>query len=255
MSLGAISPLPRGLRQLGRWALDALLPPRCMLCGALVDEPGRLCAGCWPSLDFIAEPLCPCCGTPFSIPVPAGMLCGACLAKPPRFRRARAALVYGRGGRDLVLRFKRADRTDLALGLAGLMRQAGSVLLREADLILPVPLHRGRLWRRRYNQSALLAQALGRLSDKRALVDALERVKPTPSLGGLNRRQRREALAGAIRVAPQRRASLAGKTVLLVDDVYTTGATVSACIRALRGAGVAAVDVLTLTRVLRPDIV
>ncbi len=239
----------------GRWVLDSLLPPRCMLCGEMVDEPGRLCAACWQGLDFIAEPLCPCCGTPFAMPVPAGMLCAACLAKPPRYRRARAALVYGRGGRDLVLRFKRADRTDMAAGLAALMRQAAGPLLHEADLILPVPLHPRRLWRRRFNQSALLAQALGRQAAKPVLLDGLERLRPTPSLGGLNRGERRRALAGAIRVAPGRRALLVGRAVLLVDDVFTTGATAHACIRALLGAGAASVDVLTLTRVVRPDIV
>ncbi len=241
--------------KLGRWALDMLLPPRCMLCGDMVDEPGRLCATCWPQLDFIAEPLCPCCGTPYGMPVPAGLVCAACLTKPPRFRRARAALVYGRGGRDLVLRFKRADRTDMARGLAGLMRQAAGPLLREADLLLPVPLHPRRLWQRRYNQSALLARALGQMAGKPVLLQGLQRVRATPSLGGLNRGERRRALAGAIRVVPHHRALLAGKALLLVDDVFTTGATANACIRALLGAGAASVDVLTLTRVVRPDIV
>ncbi len=241
--------------QLARWTLDMLLPPRCMLCGEAVAEPGRLCAACWPKLDFIAAPLCPCCGTPFTLPVPAGMLCGACLAKPPRYRRARAALVYGGGGRELVLRFKRADRTDLARGLADLMVRAGADLLKDADLIVPVPLHRGRLWRRRYNQSALLAQALAKRSGKPALPDLLQRLRATPSLGGLGRQQRRRALAGAIRVDPVRREAVRGKSILLIDDVFTTGATTGACLRALQQAGAAAVDILTLARVVRPELV
>jgi len=245
-------PLSRGLQGLGRAALNALLPPCCMLCGAETLETGKLCADCWKSLDFIAEPLCPCCGFPYAMPVPEGMLCAACLAKPPAFRRARAALIYGGGARDLVLRFKRADRTDLARGLAELMLQAGAELLREADMILPVPLHRRRLWRRRYNQSALLALMLGRLSGKPVLLDGLERARATPTLGGLNRSERKRALAGAIRVAPNRRGVLSGRSLLLVDDVYTTGATATACIKALKRAGAASVDLLTLTRVVRP---
>lgn len=239
--------------QLARWTLDTLLPPGCMLCGEPVAEPGRLCAVCWPKLDFIAAPLCPCCGTPFTLPVPDGLLCGACIAKPPRYRRARAALVYGGGGRDLVLRFKRADRTDLARGLADLMARAGADLLKDADLIVPVPLHRRRLWRRRYNQSALLAQALGRRSAKPVLPDLLQRLRATPSLGGLGRQERRRALAGAIHINPAHRAVLCGKSVLLVDDVFTTGATAGACLRALLQAGAAAVDILTLARVVRPE--
>jgi len=237
-----------------RWTLDTLLPPGCMLCGEPVAEPGRLCATCWPKLDFIAAPLCPCCGTPFTLPVPQGLLCGACIAKPPRYRRARAALVYGGGGRDLVLRFKRADRTDLARGLADLMARAGADLLKDADLIVPVPLHRGRLWRRRYNQSALLALALARRSGKPAMPDLLHRLRATPSLGGLGREQRRRALVGAIRVNPARRERVRGKAILLVDDVFTTGATTGACLRALQQAGAASVDILTLARVVRPEL-
>lgn len=236
-----------------RHLLDLLLPPGCMLCGALVAEPGKLCPDCWSTLDFIAEPCCPCCGLPFPLPVPSGMLCAACLARPPLFRRARAALAYGAGGRDLVLRFKRADRTDLAAGLADLMRLAGADLLRHCDLIAPVPLHRRRLWRRRYNQSALLALALGRRAGLPVVPDLLERVRATPSLGGLNRAERQRALRRAIRVAPRRAELAAGRAVLLVDDVYTTGATAKACIRALMAAGARAVDILTLTRVVRTD--
>lgn len=244
--------LPHRLR---RWALDLLLPPRCMLCSDVVTETDRLCAACWPKLDFIAAPLCPCCGTPFATPVPEGLLCAACLANPPGYRRARAALVYGGAARDLVLRLKRADRTDLAGGLANLMAQAGADLLAGADCIAPVPLHRSRLWRRRYNQSALLAQALGRQCGLPVVVDLLQRMRATPSLGGLGRQQRQRALAGAIRLNPARARLAAGARVVLVDDVFTTGATVTACLRALHRGGAASVDVLTLSKVVRPEIV
>lgn len=247
--------LTRRLFGLHRPVLDFLLPPRCMLCGTMVSDPDRLCATCFPTLTFITEPLCPCCGTPFGIPVPAGTQCGPCLTRPPPWSRARAALVYGGAARELVLKFKRADRTDLARGLANLMLRAGAGLLSEADLIAPVPLHPRRLWQRRYNQSALLAEALGRQAGLPVVLDLLQRVRATPSLGGLGRLGRRRALAGAIRAHPARRGLIAGARILLVDDVLTTGATMAACQRALARAGAAAVDVLTLTRVVRPDIV
>lgn len=257
MSVPAVPRLPDPLRRLlklaGRNAADLLLPPQCMLCQAEVDEPGRLCAACWPKLQFIAEPCCPACGTPYGIPVPAGLVCGACLREPPPYARARSAFVYGGGGRDLVLRFKRGDRTDLVPGLARLMARAGAGLLAECDLIVPVPLHPGRLWRRRYNQAALLAAALGRLAGRQALPALLERRRATPSLGRLGRAERRRILSGAIAVAPALRPALQGRRVLLVDDVLTSGATANACCRALLRAGAAGVDVLTLARVVRPE--
>jgi ComF family protein len=243
-------------RILGRaWrsGVDALLPPQCMLCTTTVDEPGRLCPQCWPSISFIAEPCCPGCGMPFAMPVPGGLVCAACLQQPPRFDRARSVFAYGGGGRDLVLRFKRGDRTDLAPGLAMLMKTAAAALLADCDLILPVPLHRRRLWQRRFNQSALLAQQLSRLSGRPARLDLLERPKPTRSLGRLNRTERRRVLAGAIRLADGADTAIRGRRVLLVDDVFTTGATVSACCRILRQGGAAAVDVVTLARVVRPE--
>lgn len=249
----ALHALRHGWRRVWRSGVDALLPPQCMLCTAQVDEPGRLCLDCWPSVSFIAEPCCPVCGIPYAMPVPDGLVCGACLKEPPPFGRARAAFTYAGGGRDLVLRFKRGDRTDLAPGLAGLMRAAGAPLLAECDVILPVPLHRWRLWRRRFNQSALLAQALGRASDRPVQLDLLERPRPTRSLGRLNRTARQRELAGAIRVAAGRAQDIRGRRLLLVDDVFTTGATVNACCRALRRAGAAEVTVLTLARVVRAE--
>jgi ComF family protein len=240
-------------RSAWRGGVDALLPPQCMLCTAQVDEPGRLCLDCWPSIGFIAEPCCPTCGVPHAVPVPDGLVCGACLKDTPPFARARAAFVYGGGGRDLVLRFKRGDRTDLAPGLASLMRQAGAPLLADCDAILPVPLHRWRLWRRRFNQSALLAQALGLAGDKPVLLDLLQRRRATRSLGRMNRTARKRELAGAIGVDPGQAAAVRGRRLLLVDDVFTTGATVNACCRALLRAGAAEVTVLTLARVVRAE--
>ncbi|MFC3676378.1 double zinc ribbon domain-containing protein [Ferrovibrio xuzhouensis] len=243
-----------GALRLGlRSAADLLLPPQCMLCSTEVDAPGRLCAACWPRLRFVAEPCCPTCGTPYAIPVPAGLVCGACLQEAPAYGRARAAFVYADGGRDLVLRFKRGDRTDLAPGLARLMHAAGRALLADCDLILPVPLHRGRLWRRRYNQSALLATALGRLAGRPVRLDLLERRRATPSLGRHGRIERRRILSGAIGISAAGRGDVRGRRILLVDDVLTSGATASACCRVLLRAGAAGVDVLTLARVVRAE--
>ncbi|MEK9967882.1 MAG: ComF family protein [Ferrovibrio sp.] len=249
----ALHMIHQSWRRFWRTSVDALLPPQCMLCTAQVDEPGRLCLACWPGVSFIAEPCCPTCGTPYAVPVPDGLVCGACLKEPPPFAHARAVFVYGGGGRDLVLRFKRGDRTDLAPGLAAMMRQAGAPLLAGCDAILPVPLHRWRLWRRRFNQSALLARALGRATEKPVWLDVLRRHRATRSLGNLNRTARRRELAGAIGVDPGRAGGLRGRRLLLVDDVFTTGATVNACCRALLRAGAAEVTVLTLARVVRPE--
>lgn len=245
--------LAHALRGGLRGVADLLLPPQCMLCSTEVDVPGRLCAACWPRLRFVAEPCCPTCGTPYAIPVPAGLVCGACLQEPPAYGRARAAFLYAEGGRDLVLRYKRGDRTDLAPGLARLMATAGRDLLADCDMILPVPLHRGRLWRRRYNQSALLATLLGRLAARPVRLDLLERRRATPSLGHHGRLERRRILSGAIAVAVGRAGDVQGRRLLLVDDVLTSGATAAACCRVLLRAGAAGVDVLTLARVVRAE--
>lgn len=244
----------RAARHLLRGLVDTLLLPQCMLCNSEVEQAGRLCPDCWPSLRFVAEPFCPCCGTPYAVPVPAGLVCGACLKEPPRFERARAAFIYAEGGRELVLRFKRGDRIDLVPGLAGLMRTAGAALLADCDLLVPVPLHPRRLWQRRFNQSALLAAELGRLSGKPVALDLLDRRKATPSLGHRGRLERRRVLAGAIAVPAKSRPLVAGgRRVLLVDDVLTSGATATACAAALLRAGTGAVDLLTLARVVRAE--
>ncbi|MBI4184193.1 MAG: ComF family protein [Proteobacteria bacterium] len=238
-------------------ALDLVLPPQCLKCGAIVEEPGSLCADCWRGLSFIAPPLCAACGVPFAFEVGEGALCGACVARPPAYRRARSVMVYDQGSKGLVLAFKHADRTDAAPAFARWMMRAGESLLAGAELVVPVPLHRWRLLGRRYNQAALLAMALARLALRPCLPDLLLRRRATPALGGLGRDERRRALAGAFALNPRHRrpgreAAWRGRTLLLVDDVLTTGATVEACAEVLLAAGVEAVDVLTLQRVVAP---
>ncbi len=169
------------------------------------------------------------------------------------FQRARAALRYDAQGRRLILPFKHADRTELAAVLAPHMARAGAVLLREADLLVPVPLHRGRLFQRRYNQAALLAKAVGRIAGRPCLPDALVRQRATASLGEKSAAERAAEVAGAFAVRPSRAAQVAGKRVLLIDDVMTSGATANACAAVLLAAGATSVDVLVAARVPDPD--
>ena len=229
--------------------LDALLPPRCLCCGASVDRQGGLCPGCWSALIFIAPPYCACCGLPFEYETQDGNLCGACLAEPPAFARARAVLVYDDGSRPLVLSFKHGDRIHAAGAYGTWLARAGAELLTDADLLVPVPLHRGRLFRRRYNQAALLTQALSKRTGIETIPDALQRQRATPTQGGLDRKGRLRNVKGAFRLHPGQ--SVVDRRVVVVDDVLTTGATLAACARVLTRAGAARVDVLTLARVVK----
>jgi ComF family protein len=237
-----------------RGALDLLLPPRCLACEATVDRPGLLCADCFPCFRFITAPMCARCGVPLAHPGAAGPagLCAACLARPPRYGRARAVWRYDAASRDVVLPLKHADRTELAPALARLMASAGRELLEGAELLVPVPLHYWRLVARRYNQAALLARAIGRISRVPVVPDLLRRVRATPSLGTLGAAERAAVLDGTIAVAPRHRARLADRRVVLIDDVLTSGATANECARVLLAAGAAAVDVLAAARVPLP---
>lgn len=242
---------PHPVSALARRALDLLLPPTCAGCGEVQAEPDALCPACWAKLNFLTRPCCDACGHPFPHEVPEQTLCGACVRDRPPFERARAALLYDDASKDFILGLKHADRTDTATLLAKWMAQAGAELLAGADVLVPVPLHWTRLFARRFNQAALLALAVGRLSDRVAAVDALKRVKKTPSQGHLGVRARARNVQGAFRVPPGRAARVEGKRVLLIDDVFTTGATAAAAARALYKAGAREVDVLTLARVVK----
>jgi len=241
-----------GQRLAGK-AVDAVLPPRCLECGAQVADDAALCPTCWQRIEFLGPPCCACCGHPFETDMGASALCGACAAESPPFARARAVFRYDDASRGLVLRFKHADRTDAAPSFGRWLARVGVEIIAEADVVVPVPMHWFRLFLRRYNQAALLAFALARAAPRAIPVvpDLLVRRRWTPSQGRHGRSGRHVNLAGAIVVGRGRDREVAGKRCVLIDDVLTTGATASACARALLARGARAVDVLTLARVVR----
>ena len=242
------------LARLALGALDILLPPHCPACDAEVAVQGTFCTACFAALNFITEPLCHGCGLPFGSWAQAGpaRTCLTCDTNPPIWREARAALVYDDAARRLVLPFKHADRQELAIVLATHMARAGRALLPQAQIIVPVPLHRWRLFRRGFNQAALLARALAKRTGLPCLPDALRRPRRTPVLGPLSATERARALCGAFTVRPSRATSLRDAHVLLIDDVMTSGATANACAETLLQAGCAGVDVLVAARVPDP---
>lgn len=237
--------------------LRTVLPPRCGGCGAVTDTVHAVCSDCWIGLRFISDPLCACCGYPFELAAEDntgdGILCGECLRKKPAFDRARAALVYDDVSRDYLLRFKHGDRTDLTPLLSRWLVQAGRDFWADADIILPVPLHRTRLLMRRYNQSGLLAASLSRQTGIGWHGTVLRRLRKTRSLGGLGPSSRKREVGGAFGVDDRiaQRIGLSGARVVLIDDVLTTGATANACARILKRAGAMHVDVITVARVVR----
>lgn len=241
------------LRRAAGVALDAVLPPRCLKCGAVVDGDGLLCAACWPAVSFLAEPLCARCGISFPYPVEGRAECAACLAEPPAFDAARAVFVYDDASRPLVLGFKHGDQLHAAPGFARWLARAGAAVIGEADLIVPVPLHWTRLFRRRFNQAAVLANALARLTGLPAAPDLLRRRRRTSSQGLLGRRARARNVAGAFALRPGGEAKVAGRAVLLLDDVLTSGATANACAAVLRRAGARKIFILTLARAVISD--
>ncbi|WP_375208870.1 ComF family protein [Hyphomonas jannaschiana] len=234
-----------------RNAADFLWPPRSLVSRERGLGKGPLAPHEFSQIHFLSGAVCDRCGTPLGTELDEGEICAVCIARPPRWDRARAAFVYDPASRRLVLDLKRSGRRDGLGTFAGWMTQAGRTLLDEADVIVPVPLHYGRLATRGFNQSAWLGGALSRRTGVPMVVDALKRTRRTPTQGGLSARARRRNVAGAFALRPNRAGHIQGKRVLLIDDVLTTGATLGACTRALRRAGARQVDVLVLARVVR----
>jgi ComF family protein len=239
------------VRAVLRTALDLALPPLCPACREPV-EGQALCPACWSKLSFITRPYCERLGIPFVYDPGPGILSMEAIADPPAYQRARAAVRFDEISRALVHALKYSDRLDLAPMMGRWISHAGRELLAEADALVPVPLHWRRLWTRRFNQSAMLAAAISAQSGVPIATGVLKRVKPTAQQVGLSRTERAANVQGAFRVPPEARGAVAGRRLVLVDDVLISGATVEGCARALLRAGAANVDVLIFARVAEP---
>lgn len=229
--------------------VDFALPPRCPSCGLITAGSNQFCVGCWQQLHFLSEPACATCDLPLPYAHGEGAQCAACLAHPPRHSGIKAAVAYGDISREIALKLKHGGKIGLAKLVADLLRRYLPSHASDA-LLVPVPLHWTRLWRRRYNQSALIAGHLARISGLRLCPDALLRTRRTRALGGLSARERATMVKGAFAINVRQQPLIAGKPIILVDDVYTSGATTDACVAALLKAGASSVTIFCWARVL-----
>jgi ComF family protein len=242
----------RLLHDVWSMGIDFVLPPRCPGCGLIVDGDHRFCVDCWQKLDFLGSPACVRCAVPLPHDLGDEAMCGACHADPPAFDRAAAAVAYGEIARSVALRLKYGGRPGVARTMAGQMARLIGAVPADA-LVVPVPLHRWRLWSRGYNQALLIARDVAGRLGLACAPDLLVRIKATPVLRGLGRKARAKTVSGAFAISASGKAVLRGRTVLLIDDVYTSGATASACAKALKRAGAAEVRLRCWARVLRED--
>ncbi len=229
--------------------IAAAMPPSCLACGMPVADEGGLCAGCWGRLRLIERPFCDKLSIPFSYDLGAGALSAEAIANPPPFDRMRAVALYDGVARELVHALKYGDHLEIAQWMAGWMHRAGAEIIADADLIVPVPLFRRRLWSRRFNQAAALVAAIAKRAGKPYALSAVTRIRRTENQVGLTRKARQANVRGAFRVDEAHRPQIAGRRVLIVDDVATTGATLGAVTRSLGRAGAAGVDALVFARV------
>lgn len=236
--------LPQRGRLLAGATLDFLYPPTCLACPAFIQAPDLFCARCWQAMPFITPPVCDRLGVPLPVDYGGQLLSVRAMADPPVFGRARSVALYDGAARDMVHQLKYADRLDLVVPMARLMARSGLPLLADTPVLVPVPMHYWRFLWRHFNQSALLAAEIGRISGREVLFDALRRVRRTRPQPGLSKAERAANLQGAFRVDGPDALFVRGRVVVLVDDVLTSGATANACARALLKAGAKSVDLL-----------
>ncbi len=229
-------------------ALNLLFPPQCLSCREQVSTHGTLCTNCWNAISFISAPFCERCGLPFEFGLGDGAHCAECLRVQPPFARARAVFRYDEASSALIKKLKYNDETLLAATFCPWLLQAGRELIAVCDTVVPVPLYYWRYVRRRYNQASLLAGVVAKTAELAFLPDALLRTRSTAPQTGLTRKERAENIEGAFSINPRLKERIKNRRILLVDDVFTTGVTLSACAEVLLEAGAGQVCALTLAR-------
>lgn len=230
--------------------IDLILPPRCLSCGDICLENSKLCPPCWKEIRFISDPQCSICGWPLPYQDSLGMVCIHCAQKKPLFTMARSVMVYDKASSGIILKLKHGDATYLAPALGEWMWSRSGDLLKDIDYLIPVPLHWFRLFMRRYNQAAILAKVISEKSFLPVRPHLLRRQRFTKSQAHLNRQQRQRNVKKAFYVPSKQISFLQNKKIALVDDVFTTGATINECVRILLKAGCSEVRVITLARVV-----
>lgn len=231
-----------------RKTANMIFPPQCISCRELVEETGGLCSVCWEQIEFLSQPQCHVCGFPFELHIEGETTCGNCIKRRPYYNMARAVFAYDDKSSGLIIGFKYSDKIYASDPFARWMVRAGGDMIKESDMVIPVPLHRMRLFKRRYNQSALLAHSIARLTALEVRTDILLRRKNTKPQAGMTYSQRMTNVTGAFGINSKYKDAIKGKTILLIDDVITTGATIEACTRTMLRAGAKNVNVLTLAR-------
>ncbi len=228
----------------GSVALDALLPRRCHCCGQRVASDDGLCGNCWSKMPFLEKPWCQQLGTPFSHEVGDDLLSSRAIAEPPAFDRLRSVAFYSGPARELVLGLKFSQRREFAVPMGRWMARVGGEFPKDS-MVVPVPLHWTRLWSRRFNQAAGLSRVVASITKGQFAPGVLARRKRTRQQVGLPAKERQRNVRQAFNVPNSAHEAILGRSIVLVDDVYTTGSTVTACTKALKRAGAASVDVLT----------
>lgn len=234
----------------GEKLIDFILPPLCPVTGEMVDKIGMVSPTLWRDLSFIHAPYCDHCGAPFPFDADT-VLCGQCIDHPPLYTKGRSALIYDDHSRDMILRFKHGDQLHAVKAFTPWLKQIGSEVITQADIIIPVPLHRNRLIKRRYNQADIIARDLLRGTNKAYMPDLLQRVKNTQSQGHKKAKDRVTNIARAFAVHPKYEWQIQGKNILIIDDVYTTGATLNECTKTLQASRANDIYTLTLARAVK----